>query len=177
VHGWDTIGDGRSISGVTVGGSATTSVVNVVAHNAAVNDTDCGIFQIVTASTSANIVVTFTAAAVGCGIDVYRLNNLTSTTAFASGSNTNVNTASLSATLNIPANGILIHGASLFSTVVTATITGSGSTQDHTQTVPGDADLAEWTGSAQNLASQTPRTISNTFSPSGCAAIVGASWN
>lgn len=182
VHQWDTLGDTRHLTGVTVGGSAATQVVLITATNSTASDTGCAIFQIVTASTSANIVCSFSNTVVGCGIDVYRLNTLTSTTAFNTASHAGgASITSISTTINVPANGVLIHGCTAFSTAPTESITGSGSTQDHTQSVSGDGDLAEWVGSAQLLGAQTGRTISNTFGlttgVSGSAAIVGATWN
>src|SRR6202049_122170 len=176
VHGWDTPGDGRKLSSASIAGVGATIHVNVVGTSAAVQDASCAIISATTVSASGTISLTFSAAVVACGIDVYRLNNLVSATPTATASNTTGSGTSLSTTINIPGNGVLIQGISLFANAVNPSLTGSGSTQDNEETVPGDADLAEWAGSLDTLPSQSKRTISGSFS-TGAAALVGAAWN
>lgn len=174
-HAWDVSGDGRQLNAVTVGGTGATLVVKTVGTVTSNQDASVGIWTISTASTSANVVVTTTNTVQGCGIDVYRLQNLTSATATATANNhTTTNGTSVSTTITPAGNGLVIHGCSV-NGLGSETISGTGTTVDHTQNLVGDADFAEWAGSAQNLPA-TLITLSNTYS-SGVASIVGAAWN
>lgn len=174
-HAWDVSGDGRQLNTVTVGGTGASLIVKTVGTVTSNQDASVGIWTISTASTSANIVVTTTNTVQGCGVDVYRLNNLASATASATASNhTTSNGTSISTTLAVLANGLAIQGCSV-NGLGSETISGTGTTVDHTQNLVGDADFAEWAGSAQNLGAQT-LTLSNTYS-SGVAGLVGAAWS
>lgn len=175
VHLWDVSGDGRHLSSATINGVAATIQVQTTGTVATNQDATVAIISAVTAGTSGNIVLTATNTVQGFGCDVYRLNNLTSTTPTTTASNRlTANGTSVSVNITAASNGILIHGCSV-NGLGSETISGTGTTVDHTQNLSGDADFAEWAGSLQNTSSGTV-TLSNTFS-SGVAGVAGAAWN
>lgn len=177
VHVWDVSGDGRKLSSASIAGVGATIHVNVVGTHSPVQGANAAIISAQTASTSGTISVTTSNTCIGCGVDVYRLTGLTSVTPTATASQTAGGGAatSISTTISVPGNGILIQNITVFSTTTLTTLTGSGTTQDHEQTVPGDGDLGEWAGSAQNLPSGTV-TISGSFT-AGTASEAGVAWN
>jgi hypothetical protein len=125
----------------------------------------------VTSGTTATIVVTYSTAKVRCGIAVYALYGLTSTTEHHGNSNNGAGT-SISTTLNIPSQGIAIAGSICASN--NADHSATGLTED-TDTSP-ENPTRFIAMSASNMSSETGRTITATGTASTSRIISAASW-
>lgn len=166
-----------SISSATINGvSATIHAQNHGGGSggAALSIGVCGVISATTSGTSGSIVITGNTSSVGCGIEVYRLNNLTSATPnFTATASTGANGGSSeSTTMNITATGILLLGATNYGG---GTITGSGATKDVTQVSNGQVQC--WGGSNDGLPTQSNRSLSASWSSTAGGALAAATWN
>lgn len=158
-----------SFSSATIGGVSATSIVT-----AASGFSLCGIIIAdVPTGTTGDVVITLSGTALRCGIAVYRVVDLNSSTAHATTTDTTASAGVLSATLNVPANGfavgVTINGAP-------AAVTWSaGLTEDSDNTI--ETQIVVSSASASVVAAQTPMTVTctdGTSSSQACLAV--ASW-
>lgn len=158
------------VSSVTVGGLSATAVIDI-------GTSAPGIWEVDTSSlgTTANIVVTWNAAQIGCGIDVCRKINgtaaahaTTSSVTHASGVNTQ--------TIDIPAGGVSLAVLQLRETVL-PTITWSG-TATPTEISDADVDAGDAMSSALGTATGSGLTFISTSSDTSPLTMraVAASW-
>ena len=151
----------RTPSSVTLGGNAMTAVAG-----GATGFYGVGIYisaSPVASGTTADVVVTFDNNPQRCGIVVYQVNNLVSTTAVGTATTSSDNTAMNIATT---ANGFAIAGATARNGSVNETFTFSGVTEDVDFTV-------ETTGSTMatgSVNSTTGSTLAITIDASGSSS-------
>lgn len=164
---------GRTLTGVTIGGSAATLHVNANIVSGA-NTAICAIAGLLVPSgTSANVVVTFSGNMNTCYLRTYALTGLLSTTPTAQKATTNASSGlSISDVINIAANGILIFGAQSSST---GSYTMSGALEDADQNTNNYPSAV---ASQDQLAAETNRAYSATLSATGSFfAMAAAAWN
>lgn len=165
---------GRTLNTVTIGGSAATIHVN--AHL----DTGAAVVIVgiagllVTAGTTANIVATFSGNMNTCYCRTYTLQGLTSTTPTATKTTTNgAGATTVSDTIDIPANGILLFGVQTDASTGSYSVTGA--TLDSTQNTN---NLPSASASLDSLGVQVARPYSATVSAATTAtAMAAAAWN
>lgn len=155
----------RFISGATIAGSAATQVAT--AHTNTTYSADAVLFsRLVTTGTTATITIAMTnGVAAMCIIDVYIITGLRSTTAFSTATNTDTASATgLSASLNIPGNGVMIAAYTVFKDTST---TWTNATEDSDAIFASSeapevtiADLS--TASNQAMVVETGRSITAT---------------
>lgn len=159
---------GITISSVTIGGVSATITGQT---NAGAGPSNVGgiVIAEVPTGTSGDIVVTFSASMLRCGIGVYRATGLTSINASDSDSTNAL--AAPSVSLDVPANGFVIGGAA------TATSTTTTWTE-LTETFDGVIESAlTHTGALKEYASaQTGLTMTATFGSNSSSIGVFASW-
>ena len=142
------------VSTVTVGGSSASAVVSLGGANRRV-----AIWQVdFTTGTTADIVVTFAAAAQDCGVDVWAAYGILGT---ANDTQTSVANPP-SAVLSIPAGGVAVGIATNF--IGSATWTWTNMTEDSDQVIPASGNISYSAGSTTSATAITP-TI--TATPSG----------
>lgn len=111
--GYSTTG-GRTLSSVTIGGNAATSIVTASDSGGAVNSQLSGIFILqVDAGTTADIVVNFSGGMGGCDIGVFAAYDLLSSTATDTGSSV---ANPMTDTIDISAGGICVAGCETYTT-------------------------------------------------------------
>lgn len=110
----------------------------------------------------------------GCAIGVYAMYGLSSGTPFSANANGNNADNNVSTTINIPAGGLQLVSAMALA-VGTPTITLTGVTTDHQQTVVGN----RWhtIGSNETMSAETARAIAQTGPDSSPSSIAAASWS
>lgn len=97
----------RTISGVTIGGVAATQAVAISNNTFANTKSTTGIFiALVPNGSSGDVVVTLSGGASACGIGIFKITGLSSTTPYATNVNNSGQNQSLS--VNVPANGVVI---------------------------------------------------------------------
>lgn len=160
------IGATSTISGVTVGGNAATSVVVVTAAGA---QRSAGLFQYVGGGT-ADITIN-TTSATNWHLGIWKLRGLRSTTKSDSKSQSGASPATLSLSLDVPKLGAAV--GFLISDNLTSNPSWTGLTRDFVDT---SSFSNRATGASAKFATaQTGLAISAT-TPSGGFAFVAASW-
>ena len=162
-----------SFNGITIGGNAATTHrtdKGILTPNIAVVITAVAGLA-VAAGTTATIVVTFSAAVNRCGIGVYALYNLGSTTPFASnGAGTAANSTTISTTLNIPSAGIAVLSTG---SNINEALTITGLTEDFDQTI---LSAQQGGASAQTMTPETGRALSSSSATARTRSISAVSW-
>ncbi len=166
---------GRTLSTVTVGGNSATLHVNQHGDQTLGTSIAAVAGIAVGAGATGNIVITFSNTMTGASYAAYLLTSLSSNTPTATAGNATVGAGgatSISTSINIPANGVLIATASCVQTSISL----SGATSDGTQVVNGIYQFI--TGSDQQMNAETGRSVSS--SKGGAAssyAIAAAAWH
>lgn len=155
-----TLSSSTSISSVTIGGVSATQLAQ--AYSGGVNEDLSALYiAAVPTGTTADVVITFSTAPYRCGIGVYRVIDLLSSTP------TNTYTASstsnpLSVSADISAGGVAIAVAGMVNSGAAGTYTWAGLTERYDATV---GFAATHSGASADFASaQTGLTISSTYS-------------
>jgi hypothetical protein len=107
----------------------------------------------------------------GVMIEVYRLNNLTSATPHDTATASNAAGASFNTDIDIPADGILIQGVTVYSLSTSPTV--GGSTQDRAETYQSAGRV--WAGSDQEMGSESARSLTSTNGTT-TGAMAAVSW-
>ena len=166
----------RTFNSATVNGVGATIHVNQAGGKSSITTSISAICSIpLSAGSTGNIAVTFSNNMTVCNIAGYALLDLISGTPTATAGNATsaagAGATSLSTSINIPGNGILIGVASANN----ATITLSGVTQDGTSDV---SVLKSAVGSNQQMTAETGRSVSASHGGTASAfAIAFAAWN
>lgn len=163
-------GNNRSINSVTIGGVTAT---NVVRNNNVLVPT--GVFAAVVSGASGDVVVTFSSGINDCGIAVYALYNLQSTTAVAS--NGAVGTSSpLSANVNASEGGVVLAYARNRGGAAAPFYSWAGIDELFDELVSGPNNNHSG-GFFLPTVAATPRTVNTTFANTpNAGSIVAASW-
>lgn len=131
---------------------------------------------LVPSGTTATVVVTMSAACLRSSIAVYRAINEAAPPFHAVMTDITLAAGVLTGTLNIPAVGMLIAGSTVAKTGATGT-TWVGVTEQYDADHSGSAGMLRTGGFAQNLALETPRTVSSTTTGTTVrGALVAMSW-
>lgn len=169
--------DGRTLDSVTIGGNAMTIHANANTSVAA-SDTNitaiCGL--LVTSGTSANVVATCSGTMSQWYCRTYALTGLTSATPTSTKTTSaTTSVASISDSINIPANGLFIFGAqgntgnAATYNAVTGGVLNSGQ---------NFATMPSGVASQSGLSAETPRSYSATLAAgTGHMAMAAAVWN
>jgi hypothetical protein len=160
---------------VTIGG--VTATVHAFASGA--NESTTGIASLlVTAGTTATIVVTYATGTVsdGANFKVYTITGLSSTTPVGTGTNWTSTTNPISTTVATSSGGVVIAGAVMFATVTTVSFSGTETyTMDHTGSQ--NAFMTEGSGRATGTASSGSSTVTATWAAgSSHTSIAAVSW-
>lgn len=165
---------GRSLTGVTFGGSSANSVVTAINGTLGGDSLVEALYSLpVPTGTTSTIVLTFSTGGSGANIDVFSLYNLNSQTAFNTASTSSASAAALTVTPQVPVCGILVANAT-FSNASTFSWTGANLNSNLTAA----GFLQNSSASISNLSAQTARTITATNSGSAALiALAAATWN
>jgi hypothetical protein len=165
---------GRTLSSFTIGGSVSTGVVGNIYGSAANTSFNLIRSLLVTSGTTTTVAVGFSNTVNACGIRVYTITGLSSTTAFNTGSNSaNTNGTTLAATVNIPSGGVCIGAAegSSNTTVSWTNLTIDGTTDSNA------IGLAHGSASLTGMSAETARSITATYgATTTIRGIALASW-
>lgn len=160
----------RSVSGVTIGGNAATSIV--VANDTAQGaDISALYYLAVPSGTTADIVVTLSAAMVRCAINVWAVYG-SSGAPTASASDTVFTSAALNTTLSCNANGAIIGMAEGLTGTGTASWTWSGITEQSDAT-SAEASNHGWSG-AHSTFSTAQSSLAISATTAGTSPLSGA---
>lgn len=173
IVGWAGFGSAgaRSLSSATIAGTSATIHVNISSI-----DTSGFFSTLIPTGTTATIVLVFTGAMGNCGIGIWRQINETSSTVHATATDITISASALSASLNIPNNGCL-YAVTKFTTITAPPITAwTNATERYDGSIEGTAD--QHSGASETgLATETPRTVTATFSGSGLSGSLSLmSW-
>lgn len=168
-----------TLNSITIGGSGATihrSEKSTRAPNSA-NAMSAIAGLALPSGTSTTVTVVFSTTIFACGVAIYALYDLVSTTPFAANGNTADTTTSVSTTLNIPGGGIGIATCTSYN-IITGPASLTGLTQDFDITVsPGGTDQFEQNGgSSENMSAETGRTITATGTGTLPRSICAVSW-
>lgn len=164
-----------AISGVTIDGNAATHHVTDAGSGTTAGARAALYGLAVPSGTTADIVVTFAGSVSNCQIAVWALYDLASTTPADTGNDSGGNgDTSATATLDVPAEGILIAPAVFFGAVQVQTL--AGVTEDGQVAV---TSLRMNWGSRQATDAETAASVthSGTAGAATARAIVAASWS
>lgn len=167
-------GSARTISSVTVAGSS--AAAQATANNTGAGADVAAIYSIVDATNAtASIVITWSGAMLRCGIIVWRITGTASAAAYATATDLTLSSFTLSANVNVPANGGAI-GCGWFQGV-NPTFTWTGLTEELELNVENTNNRGAG-ASLEYAAAQTPLTISvqDTSGTATGAALAVASW-
>ncbi len=167
-HGFNNGASGQTLSSATINGVSATIHAQATG-NTLLATALTAICSATVSASSGNVTCVCNNTMTDGAVDVYRLNNLVSATPTATATAIQNSGTSLSTTINIPGNGVLILGVGDDG----ATPSVTGASNDVTQ-APGASHT--WGGSNDTLAQQTNRTLSASFS-SSTASLVGVAWN
>lgn len=161
-----------SLTGATLGGVAMTTVV---ADNFRNTDRGAGAMfsRVVPSGTSASLVLEHTGSPTYSYVaDVFTIVGLSANTAYSTGK-ANGSSTSLSTTINVADNGIIIAGGGGWRTSTPYTWTGVTKV---TELNSGDGGAALSSATAEDLPQQNNRTISWSTPGTGRNILVVASW-
>jgi len=159
-----------SVSSVTVNGVAATINVQTYGNNGSSLALASAIASIVSPGGNQSVVIGFgSSASRGLCVNGYNVSGLSSSTPYHTATGSGNAVTSVSCSLNVPDSGVAIATTG---SNITEAITLSGLSTDRNAALSG---LGWATGSNQNLAAQTGRSISGAGS-SGVRSIVAASW-
>lgn len=170
-------GTSPQISSISIDGTDGALLQQQLATNSLTFDASTGIASRATTNTTGDIIVRCNNGSLRCRIEVFRVNKLTSATAFDSDGAQNVTPANASINLDIPARGVIIGGAAVVGANNATVPTLTGITEDGSGVFSG-ANLYKWVfGSNQSQSAETGRTITSVLPVGGLAnALVAASW-
>lgn len=152
----------RTVSSVTLGGNAMTSIVGTSSAS------NCALFRIgVSAGTTADIVVTGSGASNGCFIVVYSLTGWGTVTTYASNSATGTG-ATASTTVDTASDGVVIGIQNRFSTGAITGTAGFG-TQDVNTTFDGTQRIYSGNTNPTSLATGTTYSVTATAATNSIA--------
>lgn len=167
--------DDRSLTGITIGGSAATLHANAtsqVAGASSVTATVAGL--LVPSGASTTVVPTFSNTMLGCCCHVYVLTRyLSSTPTDTATAASNASAASVSTTIDITGAGALLMCGGTSAAVASVALTGVTEDAETNSTAPG-ARLAS--GHEDGLATQSGRTLTVTPATNNNLALAGAVW-
>lgn len=170
---WSDNATSNAVNSVTVGGAACSELVSIEDPPdwAEIYITDAAF----TSGTTANIVVGCSGTISRCGISVYALYNLNSTTPHATATDT-ATTSPLSTTINIPAGGVLISGATVRNSDSAPFASWTGATENNDELI--ESTIKQTSASSQKMASETGRSVQCAYSAAATsAALVAASFS
>lgn len=163
----------RTISSVTIGGIAATQIAFAEGSGSGVFVPSGLYIAQVDIGTTASVVVTYSGSANRCGIGVFALSNMTTSTASDSGTSTaNPETK----TLAVPPGGLAIGYATVYQSGGTPTFGWSGATERFDQILEASASSGSHSGACDNLPSGGSVVV--TATPTGFTAASGvfAAW-
>lgn len=162
----------RTIASVTIGGVTATQIAFIEATGGgAFVPTGLYIAQVDT-GTTANVVVTWSGSASRCSLGVFALSNMTTNTAFDSGTSV---TNPITKTLTVPVGGIAIGYATTYNSPGAMSFTWSGLTERFDQILELVGNAGSHTGACNNLAGGST-VCTATPTASTTSAGVFAAW-
>ena len=157
-------GGARTVSSITLGGNAMTSIVGTSSAS------NCALFRIsVATGTTADIVVTGSGASSGCFIVVYSLTGWGTVNTYASNSNTGGGSTILT-TVDTAANGVVIGIQNRFSTNAITGTAGFG-TQDVNTTFDSTQRIYSGNTNPTSLATGVTYSVTSTAATNSIAVV------
>jgi len=148
-------GGSRTLSSATIDGNSATIAAQITGTNV-----HCGIvIAQVDSNTSGNVVLTWDNNVQYITLYIWRIIDLTTTTAYATATNATVSGGNLSSTLNVPANGLVYCMSFTIDGSPTVPTFSAGVTKDD-DTLNGSSTGAAG-GSASYGSAQTPLTVTS----------------